>query len=37
MVLAAYSADHSGERRWHIAIPAIAGAVGLAVPQVPSR
>src|SRR5262249_3155311 len=23
MVLAAYSADRSGERRWHIAIPAI--------------
>jgi sugar phosphate permease len=29
MVLVAYSADRSGERRWHIAIPAIVGALGL--------
>jgi len=29
MVLVAYSADRSGERRWHIALPALAGAVGL--------
>ncbi|CAG9165053.1 Putative metabolite transport protein NicT [Cupriavidus laharis] len=29
MVLTAYSADRSGERRWHIAIPAVAGALGL--------
>ncbi len=29
MVLTAYSADRSGERRWHIALPALAGAVGL--------
>ncbi|MCT9124922.1 MFS transporter [Cupriavidus gilardii] len=29
MVLVARSADRTGERRWHIAIPAIAGAIGL--------
>jgi D-galactonate transporter len=29
MVLMAYSADRSGERRWHIALPALAGSVGL--------
>lgn len=29
MVLVAYSADRTGERRWHIAIPALAGAAGL--------
>ncbi|WP_011298766.1 MFS transporter [Cupriavidus necator] len=29
MVLFAFSADRSGERRWHIAIPAVAGALGL--------
>ncbi|AQV93098.1 MFS transporter [Cupriavidus necator] len=29
MVLVAYSADRSGERRWHIAIPALAGSLGL--------
>ncbi|MDK3023064.1 MFS transporter [Cupriavidus taiwanensis] len=29
MVLVAYSADRSGERRWHIALPALAGALGL--------
>ncbi len=29
MVLVARSADRSGERRWHIAIPALAGAIGL--------
>jgi len=29
MVLVAYSADRSGERRWHITLPALAGAVGL--------
>ncbi|WP_427312738.1 MFS transporter [Cupriavidus sp. H39] len=29
MVLVAYSADRSGERRWHIALPALAGSVGL--------
>jgi len=29
MVLVAFSADRTGERRWHIAIPAIAGALGL--------
>lgn len=29
MVLASYSADHSGERRWHVVLPAFAGAVGL--------
>ena len=31
MVLASYSADRSGERRWHVALPAFAGAVGLFV------
>ena len=29
MVLVAFSADRSGERRWHIAIPAVLGALGL--------
>ncbi|GMG89110.1 MFS transporter [Cupriavidus metallidurans] len=29
MILFARSADRRGERRWHIAIPALAGAVGL--------
>ncbi|WP_434033071.1 MFS transporter [Cupriavidus sp. a3] len=29
MVLVAYSADRSGERRWHIAVPALLGALGL--------
>ncbi|CAG2133059.1 putative metabolite transport protein NicT [compost metagenome] len=29
MILVAYSADKRGERRWHIALPALAGAVGL--------
>ncbi|WP_354686220.1 MFS transporter [Cupriavidus necator] len=29
MVLVAYSADRSGERRWHIAIPALLGSLGL--------
>ncbi len=29
MVLVAFSADRSGERRWHIAIPALLGALGL--------
>ncbi|MFS8978699.1 MFS transporter [Cupriavidus necator] len=29
MVLVAHSADRSGERRWHIAIPALAGSLGL--------
>lgn len=29
MVLVAYSADRRGERRWHIAMPALLGAVGL--------
>jgi len=29
MVLVAHSADRSGERRWHIALPALAGALGL--------
>ncbi|SAK71167.1 major facilitator transporter [Caballeronia fortuita] len=29
MLLAARSADRSGERRWHIAIPAFIGAIGL--------
>lgn len=29
MVLVARSADRTGERRWHIAIPALAGAIGL--------
>ncbi|MCA7082449.1 MFS transporter [Cupriavidus sp. DB3] len=29
MVLVARSADRRGERRWHIAIPALAGAIGL--------
>ncbi|WP_423196287.1 Sugar phosphate permease [Cupriavidus sp. H19C3] len=29
MVLFAYSADRRGERRWHIAIPALLGALGL--------
>ncbi|WP_439684686.1 Sugar phosphate permease [Cupriavidus oxalaticus] len=29
MVLVAYSADRSGERRWHIAIPALLGSFGL--------
>jgi D-galactonate transporter len=31
MVLVSYSADHSGERRWHVALPAFAGAIGLFV------
>ena len=29
MLLVARSADHRGERRWHLAIPALAGALGL--------
>nr|WP_315592543.1 MFS transporter [uncultured Cupriavidus sp.] len=29
MILVAYSADRRGERRWHIALPALLGAVGL--------
>jgi D-galactonate transporter len=29
MVLVARSADHMRERRWHIALPALAGAIGL--------
>ncbi|MDE1182884.1 MFS transporter [Paraburkholderia sp.] len=29
MVLVSRSADHSRERRWHIALPALAGAIGL--------
>ncbi|RWA54909.1 MFS transporter [Cupriavidus sp. UYMSc13B] len=29
MVLVAYSADRGGERRWHIALPALAGSLGL--------
>ncbi|GAB7543670.1 MULTISPECIES: MFS transporter [unclassified Cupriavidus] len=29
MVLVAYSADRTRERRWHIAVPALLGAVGL--------
>ncbi|AGW89134.1 MFS transporter [Cupriavidus sp. DF5525] len=29
MVLVAHSADRSGERRWHIAIPALLGSLGL--------
>ncbi|RZT42903.1 MFS transporter [Cupriavidus agavae] len=29
MILVAYSADSHGERRWHIALPALLGAVGL--------
>ncbi|AOY91420.1 MFS transporter [Cupriavidus sp. USMAA2-4] len=29
MVLVAYSADRRGERRWHIALPALGGALGL--------
>jgi nitrate/nitrite transporter NarK len=29
MVLVARSADRTGERRWHIAIPALLGALGL--------
>jgi MFS family permease len=29
MLLVAYSADRRGERRWHIALPALAGALGL--------
>ena len=29
MVVVAFSADRSGERRWHIAIPAVLGALGL--------
>lgn len=29
MVLVARSADRTGERRWHIAIPALVGAIGL--------
>jgi D-galactonate transporter len=31
MLYAARSADRSGERRWHIAIPALIGAIGLAL------
>ena len=29
MILVAYSADRRGERRWHIALPSLLGAVGL--------
>jgi D-galactonate transporter len=29
MLVAARSADRSGERRWHIAVPALLGAIGL--------
>lgn len=29
MVLCGHSADRSGERRWHVAVPALLGAVGL--------
>ena len=31
MVLMARSADRSGERRWHIAIPAVLGAIGFVI------
>lgn len=34
MVLVGRSADRSGERRWHIAIPALLGAVGLVMSAV---
>ncbi len=36
MLLVAGSADRSGERRWHVAIPGLLGAVGLAL-SVPAR
>lgn len=31
MLLVARSADRSGERRWHVAIPGLVGAIGLAL------
>ncbi len=37
MVLVAVHSDRTGERRWHIAIPALAGALGLALTGVIHR
>ncbi len=37
MLLVANSADRSGERRWHVAIPGLLGAVGLAMSVVWSK
>ena len=37
MLLVANSADRSGERRWHVAIPGLVGAVGLAMSVVWSK
>ena len=34
MVLVSHSADRQGERRWHVAIPAFAGAAGLIISTV---
>ncbi len=35
MLLVAHHSDVTGERRWHVALSAIAGAVGLAISAVP--
>jgi len=37
MMLVANSADRSGERRWHVAIPGFVGAIGLAMSVVFSK
>jgi D-galactonate transporter len=37
MLLVAKSADRSGERRWHVAIPGFVGAIGLAMSVVWSK
>ncbi len=37
MLLVANSADRSGERRWHVAIPGFVGAIGLAMSVVFSK
>ncbi len=37
MLLVANSADRSGERRWHVAIPGFVGAIGLAMSVVWSK
>ncbi len=35
MVLVGHHSDVTGERRWHVALSAIAGAVGLAISAIP--
>ena len=35
MVLAGHHSDKTGERRWHVAAPALAGALGLAASSLP--